>query len=67
MREVPTKNQIKSGFELLNEGVRIGKLAQDYKVYGMCQFQRHDSPGHAFYEMIQTWKEWSEDIKYCCH
>ncbi|KAG5680993.1 hypothetical protein PVAND_010467 [Polypedilum vanderplanki] len=62
----PPQKQILAGFSLLEEGVRLGKLSPDFKIYGMRQFQSNESPGEAFFQMIKTWKNWSEDIDECC-
>jgi hypothetical protein len=64
--QVPPMPQILAGFALLNEGVRLGKLSSDYKIYGFRQFHASESPGEAFYQTIKTWDRWSSNIYECC-
>ncbi|XP_070498298.1 peptidoglycan-recognition protein SD-like [Chironomus tepperi] len=60
--EVPNKNQITALNLLLEQGIGLGKLERDYKIYGGRQFRQTDSPGEAFYQMMQTWDHWSDII-----
>ncbi|CAG9805323.1 unnamed protein product [Chironomus riparius] len=48
--EVPNKNQITALNLLLEQGIALGKLTADYKIYGGCQFKETSSPGckHTF-------------------
>ena len=61
--EVPNKNQITALNLLLEQGIALGKLTADYKIYGGCQFKETSSPGEAFYQMMQTWGHWSDVIE----
>lgn len=58
-KKLPNENQLKAGFLLLEEGVKLGKLTTDYKIYGHRQLIASESPGAAFYEVIKTWKHWT--------
>lgn len=57
--KVPNKNQLRAGFLLMDEGVKLGKLTKDYKIYGHGQLIPTQSPGDAFYELIKTWPHWT--------
>lgn len=58
-KEKPSENSLKS---LLEEGVKNGKLANDYKLLGQLQLSGGNSPGEALYNDIKTWDHWSEAI-----
>ena len=44
------------------EGVKLGKLTSDYKIYAHRQLIPSESPGVAFFEVIKTWPHWSSEI-----
>jgi hypothetical protein len=54
-------DQIKAGFALFDEGVKLGFVKSDYKIFGTRQLRQNQNPGEAFYKLIQTWKHWSND------
>lgn len=56
---VPPERQLNAVQLLLNEGLRLGKLVSDYKVYGHRQLIGFESPGQALYDIIKTWDHWS--------
>ena len=53
---------INVGFLLYQEGVKLGKLIPDYKIYGHRQLIASESPGAAFYDLIKTWSHWTDKI-----
>lgn len=57
---LPTQGQLNATHELIKEGVRIGKLAKDYVLYGHCQVVDTLSPGRALYRLIKTWDHWQK-------
>ena len=57
----PNENQLKAGLLLFDEGVKLGKLTADYKIYAQRQFIASESPGGAFYEIIKTWSHWENN------
>lgn len=48
--------------QLIEEGVRLGKLTKDYRLYGQRQLIPTVSPGNRIFEIIQTWKYWTEEV-----
>lgn len=53
---MPPENQINATKRLIEEGVKLGKIAENYNLYGQRQLIRAtDSPGLALYEIIQKW------------
>ncbi|XP_055910910.1 peptidoglycan-recognition protein LC-like [Eupeodes corollae] len=55
----PSEKQLKSGQKIIDEGVRLNKLAKDYRLYGQRQLAATESPGKALYGIIQQWPNWS--------
>nr|BBE08144.1 peptidoglycan recognition protein L1, isoform B [Plautia stali] len=45
---------------LIEEGLKLGEIADDYKLFGHCQIRKSDSPGVHVMEKIKKWKHWSE-------
>lgn len=58
----PSKPQLNAAKLLLAEGVKLGKLDPDYKLYGQMQLVLSESPGKNLFEIIQKWSHWSEII-----
>ncbi|XP_071639786.1 peptidoglycan-recognition protein SD-like [Temnothorax longispinosus] len=56
---VPPKTQLNAAKELIKFGVRAGKIAPDYKLFGHRQFRNITSPGDALYNEIKKWPHWS--------
>lgn len=57
----PNKKQLLAGQLLMEEGVKLGKLIPDYKIYAHRQLIASESPGAAFYELIKKWDHWTND------
>lgn len=57
----PSERQLNAGFLLMNEGVKLKKLTEDYKIYAHRQLIASESPGAEFFETIKTWKHWAND------
>ncbi|XP_043866077.1 peptidoglycan-recognition protein SC2 isoform X8 [Drosophila mojavensis] len=55
----PSDAQLYACQKLLEEGVRLKKLAPDYKLYGHRQLSATESPGDVLYRIIQTWPHWT--------
>jgi hypothetical protein len=49
---------------ILNEGVKLGKITEDYKLYAHRQLAPFESPGAKFFELIKTWDHWTKDPPY---
>lgn len=60
-KKLPNDRQLLAGFLLMNEGVKLGKLTPDYKIYAHRQLIASESPGAAFYEIIKKWDHWKND------
>ncbi|XP_049828421.1 uncharacterized protein LOC126267342 [Schistocerca gregaria] len=59
-QHVPTPEAVAAFHQLVELGVREGHLTPDCRVMGNCQCVPCDSPGRAFFELIQTWPRWVE-------
>ncbi|XP_065362614.1 peptidoglycan-recognition protein LC-like isoform X3 [Calliphora vicina] len=59
----PTEAQLNACLLLLDEGLRLNKLAPDYNVYGARQLGATESPGNMLYNKIKKWKHWSVKVK----
>lgn len=60
-KKLPNERQLNAGFLIMEEGVNLGKLTPDYKIFAHRQLIASESPGAAFYEIIKTWKHWRND------
>jgi peptidoglycan recognition protein LC len=60
---VPTERQLNALKLLLQEGVELGKLTKDYKMFGARQLSSTESPGAALFEILKTLPHFSEDIE----
>lgn len=57
----PLTFKMVSAFKLLlEEGLKIAEIAQDYKLFGQSQVRDSDSPAVHVMEIIKKWKGWSE-------
>ena len=59
---IPTDGQLNAAKLLIAEGVRLGKLTNNYQLYGHRQFIPSESPGDALYNIIKTWPNYSTVI-----
>lgn len=57
----PPAKQLCAAYQLLAQGVALGKLTIDYELYGHRQLTSTDSPGDSLFKIIQTWKHWRRD------
>lgn len=48
--------------QLIQQGVELQKIAEDYHLYGHRQLIPTISPGNKVYEIIQTWDHWTEVV-----
>lgn len=55
----PPQRQLNAARRLIQDGIRLKKLAPDYKLYGQRQLIPTESPGQSLYESIQKWDHWS--------
>ncbi|XP_050337206.1 peptidoglycan-recognition protein LC-like isoform X7 [Bactrocera neohumeralis] len=59
---VPTENDLKAAQLLIDEGVKLGVLPENYRLYGARQLSATESPGKALYSKIMKWPHWSRQI-----
>lgn len=59
---VPVNKSLNVYNLLINDGIRLGKIRKDYKLYGCRQLNGSQSPGDKFYDLIKTWDHWSSKI-----
>ncbi|XP_039963102.1 peptidoglycan-recognition protein SA-like [Bactrocera tryoni] len=59
---VPTENDLKAAQLLIDEGVRLGVLTENYRLYGARQLSATESPGKALYSIIMKWPHWSRSV-----
>ena len=55
----PTKAQLEAAQKLIELGVKLGKISENYVLLGHRQVAQTLSPGDALYSIIQTWSHWS--------
>lgn len=58
----PPKQQLCAAKKLLELGHALGKLTDDYGLYGHRQLTKTISPGAALYKIIQTWEHWRNRV-----
>lgn len=59
----PTKEQIESVKKLLDLGVKLNKISEDYKLVGQRQVHSHtSSPGDKLFNIIKSWDHWTNDV-----
>lgn len=58
----PPEHQLIVAQKLIDEGVKLRKLAPDYRLFGHLQLRSTESPGRELYKIIVDWPHWSEDI-----
>lgn len=60
---LPPERQLQVALKLIEEGLRLGKLDPNYKLYGHRQLMGTESPGLMLYEEIKTnWPHWSDEL-----
>jgi len=58
----PEQRQIEAAQMLIAQGVEIGVLDTDYKLYGHRQLIASESPGDELYAIIKTWPHWTAKV-----
>nr|QZF74707.1 PGRPLCLAe [Rhodnius prolixus] len=56
---LPPQRQIRAAKLLIEEGVKLGKIAPDYKLFAQKQVMATESPGAALIEDLRKWPHWS--------
>lgn len=57
--KLPSNASLSAAQELLKTGVIDGYIKEDYKLFGMRQLSKFNSPGQKLYELIKSWPHWS--------
>lgn len=60
--EIPSIAALIAAKRLIKKGVDVGKLDENYRVYGHCQVILTDSPGGNLYEAIREWDDYSDEV-----
>ncbi|XP_066260304.1 peptidoglycan recognition protein 1-like [Euwallacea similis] len=63
LNHLPPATALKRCKELIDYGIKIGKIHLDYELIGQCQCRPFLSPGEKLFEEISTWKQFNPDIK----
>lgn len=58
----PTEPQLDAAKKLIEEGVQLKKLPEDYALYGHRQLTPTQSPGTVLFNIIKTWEHWTEVV-----
>lgn len=58
--ELPTPKQLDAGKQLIDLGVKLGKISPAYKLLAHRQLSSTESPGLAFFRLLKTWPHWAE-------
>lgn len=58
----PTEPQLYAAKKLIEEGVKLKKLPEDYALYGHRQLTPTQSPGTVLFNIIKTWEHWTEVV-----
>ncbi|XP_031639443.1 peptidoglycan recognition protein 1-like [Contarinia nasturtii] len=58
----PPERSLIAAQQLIEVGVKLGKIDKSYYLYGHRQLIQTTSPGNKIYEIIQTWNNWSETV-----
>jgi peptidoglycan recognition protein LC len=59
---IPPERQLNILKQLFQEGIDLGKLTKDFKLFGARQLSSTESPGAALFDIIKTWPNFSTDI-----
>lgn len=48
---------------LIDYGIKIGAIKEDYNLLAHCQCSNFKSPGKVLYEELKSWKNWDGSIQ----
>lgn len=60
--EAPPKQQVEACEKIIAQGVRLGKLKNDYKLFAHRQLMSTLSPGDKVYDIIKTWPHFVKNV-----
>jgi N-acetylmuramoyl-L-alanine amidase len=55
-RKLPTTEALRALQDMIQYGIRLGKITSDYKLYGHRDVGDTECPGDVLYEHIKTWE-----------
>ncbi|KAL1130485.1 hypothetical protein AAG570_011733, partial [Ranatra chinensis] len=61
---LPPARQMEAAKALIEEGVRLGKLTPDYKLFLQSQLRSTESPGARLAEEIKTWPHYTPPVTF---
>lgn len=61
MNRLPAQICLEACKVLIQEGIKLGHIKEDYKLLCHCQCSSTESPGKMLFEEIQNWPHWSRD------
>lgn len=62
--ELPSRTMLKSGEKLIQCGMKLGHISEDYKLIGHRQVRNTACPGDKLFEHIKTMRHWTDkDLK----
>uniref|UniRef100_A0A1B6IZQ8 Peptidoglycan recognition protein family domain-containing protein n=1 Tax=Homalodisca liturata TaxID=320908 RepID=A0A1B6IZQ8_9HEMI len=66
INQLPNELQIEAFHKLVDVGVRIGKIADDYKLQAQCQLQVTAAPGLMLAQNMKSWPHFDTSLKIRC-
>ncbi|XP_060520258.1 peptidoglycan-recognition protein LE-like [Cylas formicarius] len=62
LNNLPPATSLLKCKNLIEFGVKIGAIRQDYQLLGQCQCRPFLSPGQRLFDEIKTWENWNENV-----
>lgn len=59
----PANSQLNQAQKLIEEGVKMKKIANNYNLYGHQQLTPSQSPGTYLYNIIKKWPHWTDVVQ----
>lgn len=59
----PEEKQINAALLLIETGVQLGKISNDYEIFAQCQLLNVNSPGKYLYLNLTGWSHFNNSIK----
>lgn len=60
--KLPSNASLSAAQKLIGIGVERKYIKENYKLFGMRQLSKFNSPGQKLYELIKTWPHWSSHL-----
>ncbi|KAG8296887.1 peptidoglycan binding [Homalodisca vitripennis] len=61
---MPNNYQLEALNKLLEQGLKLKKLSEDYKIVAQCQLQVTASPGRMFVEELRSWPRFDSSLPF---